>query len=82
MPMIVEQAEALVGERRFCEWLDATAAASHGWPHNPNSARCWVLEECEVDRLRDLGQDPAAAAAFEQIAQRFAAWDSNQELEL
>jgi len=80
MTGITEQAEALVGELRFCEFLNATAAASHGWPHNRNSALCWLLEECEVERLRDLAQDPAAAAAFEQVARRFAAWDQNGEL--
>ena len=82
--MIVEQAEALIGERRFCEYLDArlSTSRSNSWPHNRTTALRWVLEECELERLRDLAHDPEAAAAFGQIAQRFAEWDRNGELEV
>lgn len=81
-PAVDERAEALVEERRFCEWLDATAAMASGWPHSPVSARWWLLQECEVERLRDLAQDPAAAAAFEEISRRYVLWDQNGELEV
>lgn len=80
MTTVSERAEALLGEQRFCEWLDATQAHGSGWPHNRTTALRWLLEECEIDRVRDLGHDPEAAAAYEQIERRFAAWDQNGEL--
>lgn len=80
MQTITDRAEALLAERRFYEWLDATAAATHGWPHNRTSAMAWLLEECEIDTLRSLSVDPEAAATYEQIEARFALWDQNGEL--
>ncbi|MFW6344740.1 MAG: hypothetical protein ACOC0M_00190 [Halomonas sp.] len=80
MTDIEARAAALVDDRRFCEWLDATAAHPLGWPHNRTTAMRWLRLQCEVERLRDLRVDPEAAATYEQIERRFAAWDSNGEL--
>ena len=77
-----DQARALVDDARFCEWLDATHALRNGWPHSRYSARRWLEGQCEIDSLGYLATDPEAAAAFDQIARRFAAWDRNQELPL
>ena len=76
------RAEALVSESRFCEWLDATSAHPSGWPHNRNSARCWLLERCQLESLGRLAVDPHAAGVFCEIELAFAVWDRNQELEV
>ncbi|SDO29223.1 hypothetical protein SAMN04487957_10570 [Halomonas shengliensis] len=80
--MIAERAEALLAERRFYEWLDATAHHASMWPHNRTTAMRWLLDQCEVERLRELDEDPEAAAAFDQLASSFALWDQNGELEV
>ncbi|WP_438455409.1 hypothetical protein [Vreelandella venusta] len=79
---VEDQAKALVDDNRFCEWLDAVAALDCGWPHSRYSARRWLEDLCGVESLGSLATDPEAAAAFDQIARRFALWDKNQELEL
>lgn len=82
MTTVSERAEALLGEQRFCEWLDSRipTSRSNSWPHNRTTALAWLLEECEIDRVRDLDHDPEAAAAFDQLARAFALWDQNGEL--
>ena len=79
---ITDRAEALLAERRFYEWLDATAHHASMWPHNRTTAMRWLLEECEIDTLRSLAVDPEAAATYEEIERRFALWDQNGELEI
>ena len=76
-----DEARALVDDSRFCEWLDACHGTRHGWPHSRTSARRWIEEQCGIATLGHLATDPEAAAAFDQIARQFAAWDSNGELE-
>lgn len=76
------RAEALIDDRRFCEWLDATSAASRGWSHNRNSARCWLLQRCQVESLEHLAVDAQAAGVFCEVELAFAIWDRNQELEV
>ncbi len=77
-----DQARALVDDVRFCEFLDACHALSSGWPHKRYSARRWLEDQCEIESLGYLATDPEAAAAFDQISRRFAAWDKNGELPL
>ena len=79
---IEDRAQALVDDNRFCEWLDAIDALDSGWPHSHYTARCWLEDQCEVESLGRLAPAPEAAAAFDQIARRFAVWDKNQELDL
>lgn len=79
-----DQARALVDDVRFREWLDSriSTARSNSWPHSRTSARRWLEDQCEVESLGDLATDPEAAAVFDEIALRFAAWDKNGELPL
>lgn len=70
-----DQARALVDDVRFREFLDTHHALRMGFRHSRYSARRWLEDQCEVESLGYLATDPAAAAAFDEIAQRFAAWD-------
>lgn len=65
---------------RFCEFLDATAAMSNGWPNSRWSARQWVCEACGVENLGGLGVDPAAAKRWREVFDRYRAWDANEVL--
>ncbi|RTR01957.1 hypothetical protein [Halomonas nitroreducens] len=75
-----DQARALAESERFCEWLDATAATPHGWPHNRTTAKRWLERACGVESLGWLATNRQASDRLRDIARRFDAWDRNEEL--
>lgn len=81
-PPVEDQARALAEDARFCEYLDAISSLPCGWPYSRYRARRWLEAQCGVESLGHLATDPEAAACFDQIARRFAVWDSNGELPL